>query len=125
MSDPVMVPAISLTRALTDPQLFGKVFASPSFWTWRVVAKIIDGLPLTEQREIDLYEECTGRKYDRQRAPRAVRRLIVLCGRRGGKDRFESAIAVWRAALCADWHKYISAGEQAVVLLIGADKKQA
>ena len=88
--------------------------------------KIIDGLPLIEQREIDLYEECTGRKYDRQSAKhRAVRRLIVLCGRRGGKDRFESAIAVWRAALCADWRRYISAGEQAVVLLIGADKKQA
>jgi hypothetical protein len=32
---------------------------------------------------------------------------------------------VWRAALCADWRKYISAGEQAVVLLLGADKKQA
>lgn len=126
MSDPVMVPAISLTGALTDPQLFGKTFAAPSFWTWRVVAKIIDGLPLTEQREIDLYEECTGRKYDRQLAQHpAVRRLIVLCGRRGGKDRFESAIAVWRAALCADWRKYISTGEQAVVLLIGADKKQA
>jgi hypothetical protein len=59
-------PAISLTRALTDPALFGKTFAAPSFWTWRVVAKIIDGLPLTEQREIDLYKECTGRKYDRQ-----------------------------------------------------------
>jgi hypothetical protein len=27
--------------------------------------------------------------------------------------------------LCADWRQYISAGEQAVVLLIGADKKQA
>jgi hypothetical protein len=53
-----------------------------------------------------------------------VRRLILLVGRRGGKDRFESAVAVWRAALCLDWKKYISAGEGAV-LLIGTDKKQA
>jgi hypothetical protein len=29
------------------------------------------------------------------------------------------------AALCADWRKYLSAGEQAVVLLLGADRKQA
>ena len=54
-----------------------------------------------------------------------VRRLILLAGRRAGKDRFLSACAVWRAALCADWRKHISAGEQAVVILLGADKKQA
>jgi hypothetical protein len=32
---------------------------------------------------------------------------------------------VWRAALCCDWRQYVSAGEQAVVILLGADKKQA
>ena len=36
-----------------------------------------------------------------------------------------SAVAVWRAALCANWRKHISAGEGAVVILLGADKKQA
>jgi hypothetical protein len=36
-----------------------------------------------------------------------------------------SAVAVWRAALCADWRRHISAGEQAVVILLGADRKQA
>ena len=36
-----------------------------------------------------------------------------------------SAVAVWRAALCADWHRHLSAGEQAVVMLLGADRKQA
>src|ERR1700737_4408883 len=105
-----MAPAITLTRSLTDPDLFGKVFASSSFWTWQVVAKLIDGLPLTEPREIELFEQCTGRKYNRH-ACRAVRRLIMLVGRRGGKDRFESAVATWRAALCTDWRQYQSAGE--------------
>jgi hypothetical protein len=47
-------PAITLTEAMANPDLFGKVFASPSFWTWKVVAKLIDGIPLTEKREIDL-----------------------------------------------------------------------
>jgi len=28
-----MTPDITLTHALTDPSLFGKVFALPSFWT--------------------------------------------------------------------------------------------
>ena len=36
-----------------------------------------------------------------------------------------SGVAIWRAALCADWRKHLSAGEQAVVLLLGADRKQA
>jgi hypothetical protein len=51
--------------------------------------------------------------------------LILLAGRRGGKDRFLSAVGVWRAALCADWREHMSAGEPAVVLLLGRDKKQA
>jgi hypothetical protein len=54
-----------------------------------------------------------------------VRSIINLTGRRGGKDRFLSSVCVWRAALCCDWRKYLSAGEQAVVLLLGADRKQA
>ncbi len=73
------------------------MFAAPSFWTWKVVAKVIDGLPLAG-REIALFEEATGRKY---RTGPPVRRLFALCGRRAGKDRFLSAVAVWRAALAA------------------------
>jgi len=119
-----MQPTISLSRALADPSLFGGTFGAPSFWPWRVVAKLIDGLPLTEPREIELYQQCTGRSYNRHNC-RAVRRLIILAGRRAGKDRFESAVATWRVALCCDWRKHQSAGEGAVVILLGADKKQA
>jgi hypothetical protein len=114
-------PATSLTAAMSDPQLFGKVFANPTYWTWKVVAKLIDGIPLTEKREIELFIACTGR-HVLPRGP--VRRLVLLVGRRGGKDRFLSAIAVWRAALICDWRKYSSAGEQNVVILLGADKRQ-
>jgi hypothetical protein len=117
-------PAISLTAAMTDSELFGGVFAAETFWTWRVVAKLIDGIPLAERREVKLFETCTGRGYNR-RSRRAVRRLIVLCGRRAGKDRLLSAIAIWRAALCLNWREHVSAGEGAVVLLLGADKRQS
>jgi hypothetical protein len=117
-----MPPAITLSRALSDPALFGSVFGSPTFWPWKVVAKLIDGLRLTEPREVDLYRECTGRTA---LPTEPVRRLILLAGRRAGKDRFLSAVAVWRAALCVDWRQHQSAGEGAVVILLGADKKQA
>jgi hypothetical protein len=117
-----MSPLITLSRALTDPALFGTTFGAPSFWTWRALSKVIDGVTLTEPREIELFQQCTGRT---QLPTEPVRRLILLAGRRAGKDRFMSAVAVWRAALSADWRKHISAGEQAVVILLGADRKQA
>jgi hypothetical protein len=119
----VFTPLVLLSRAMIDPQFFGETFAADSFWTWRVVAKLIDGLPLTEKHEIELFEQCTGRTYNWNEDP--MRCLYLLCGRRAGKDRFLSAIAVWRAALVADWSKYQSAGEGAVVILLGRDKKQA
>jgi hypothetical protein len=114
-------PAISLTAAMNDPQLFGTVFASPTYWPWKVVAKLIDGIPLTEPREIELFIACTGR-HVLPKGP--VRRLVLLVGRRGGKDRFLSAVGVWRTALICDWRKYSSAGEQNVCILLGADKRQ-
>jgi hypothetical protein len=122
-----MTPLISLTRALTDAALFGKTFAASSFWTWRVVAKLIDGIPLTEPREVELFKQCTGRTrlLSTTALSKPARRVILLAGRRAGKDRFLSAVAIWRAALCAHWRKHISTGEQAVVILLGADKRQA
>jgi hypothetical protein len=117
-----MTPLISLSRALTDPQLFGGTFGAPSFWTWRVVAKLIDGIPLSEPREVELFKQCTGRTV---LPSKPVRSVILLAGRRAGKDRWLSAAAVWRAALCTDWRKHQSAGEGAVCILLGADKRQS
>jgi hypothetical protein len=117
-----VTPTITLSQALTDPALFGGTFGAPSFWTWRTLAKLIDGEELREPREVELFKQCAGREL---LLSKPVQRLILLCGRRGGKDRFLSACAIWRAALCTDWRKHISAGEQAVVILLGADKKQA
>lgn len=117
-----MKPRITLTKTMLDPQLFGGVFARESFWPWRTVAKLIDGIPLTEQSEIELFKACTGRA---KLPVGPVRQLYLLCGRRAGKDRFFSAVAVWRAALAADWQRFVSPGEGAVVLTLGADKKQA
>jgi hypothetical protein len=116
-----MRPLISLSQALRDTNLLGEPLQAASFWTWKTVAKLIDGMPLREN-EIELFRQCTGRL---ELPTKPVRRLILLVGRRGGKDRFMSAVAVWRAALCADWHRHLSAGEQAVVMLLGADRKQA
>ena len=39
-----MKPTITLTDALADSRLMGETFKAPSFWTWKAVAKLIDGL---------------------------------------------------------------------------------
>ena len=56
---------------------------------------------------------------------RALRRFLVLAGRRAGKDRFLSGVAVWRCRAVHRLAQVHRAGEQAVVILLGRDKKQA
>jgi hypothetical protein len=111
----------SLVTAMRDVNLLGGPFQSESFWTWFTVAKIISGEPLDE-REAELFRTCTGR----EKLPDGpVKSLTFLSGRRSGKDRFFSAVAIYRAALAANWNEVLSPGEQGVVILIGGDKKQA
>ena len=45
-----MTPLITLSHALSDVNLLGKPFQSPSFWTWKTVAKVIDGAPARAAR---------------------------------------------------------------------------
>jgi hypothetical protein len=108
---------ITLAEAMRDTRLLGAPFEAPSFWTWFTIAKLLSGEQL-DDREQALFAECTGRS----RVPSNVRRMVILAGRRAGKDRFLSAVAVHASALCS--HK-LSAGELGVVLMIGADRKQA
>jgi hypothetical protein len=112
---------ITLAAAMRDQKLLGAPFKAESFWPWHTLAKVISGEPLDE-REAELFRKCTGRT----KLPTGpVNSIVLLVGRRGGKDRFLSAVAVHRAAIAVDWSKFLSAGEQGSVLMVGADKKQA
>jgi hypothetical protein len=125
MASPVTKPPvrkpISLAQAMRDPKLFGSTFSAPSFWTWHCVAKLFSGEAL-DPREAALFRECTGRS---KLPDGPVTSLTFLSGRRSGKDRFMSALACWLAALAADWRSVMSAGEDATVILLGSDFKQA
>jgi hypothetical protein len=113
--------AISLAAAMRDSRLLGEPFKVDSFWPLHCLAKVISGEALDE-REAELFRRCTGRT----KLPAGpVTSITLLVGRRGGKDRFLSAVGVHRAALSQNWSKFLSAGEQGTVILIGSDKKQA
>jgi hypothetical protein len=112
---------ISLAAAMRDPMLLGGPFAAPTFAPWLCVSKVLSGESL-DRREAALFRKCTGRS----RLPRKpVHKLFMVIGRRGGKSRFLSAVAVHAAALAGDWRSLLSAGERGVVLLLGADRRQA
>jgi hypothetical protein len=112
---------ITLAAAMRDVNLLGTPFQAPTFWTWHCIAKLLSGEKL-DKREAKLFRECTGRT----KLPKGpVKNLVFLSGRRSGKDRFMSAVAIHRAALAANWQEILSPGEQGIVLLLGADKKQA
>ena len=80
-------PSPSAAR-LWSPTVGGTFGGDPSPWTWRTDAALLDGLPLVERREIELYEQCTGLSYSRE-TRRKVRRLIVLAGRRAERSLLE------------------------------------
>ena len=112
---------ISFAEALRDIRLLGASFRGVSWRPWHVLAKIISGQPLDDS-EMALVLECTGRRMLPKNPPR---RLYLLVGRRGGKSRFLSALAVWVAAQAANWRNLMAPGEPAVVMLVACDKKQA
>lgn len=113
---------LSFAEFLRDPALSGPDFQAPSMAAWHCVAKVVSGERLT-RGEAALLKQCTG--LSRVRKSQPVRTLILLCGRRAGKSKFLSALAVWVAMFAHDWREVLSQGERGVVLLLAVDKKQA
>lgn len=105
---------------MTTPKLVGKEFSGPTWSTWRLIARLIDGdghLLTKEERALAL--RLTGRTKLPTGAPREV---YIGAGRRAGKSRFESLVATWRAA---EEYPQLAAGETAVVAHVAPDRRQA
>jgi hypothetical protein len=111
-------PAISLRRALSDPQLLGNVLPGESWRPWRVLLIAAMGEPLLGD-ERALFKKLTGR----EREPlQRVEELAAVVGRRGGKSRAMATLAVYIAGLC---QHDLARGEKGVLLLIAPDQRQA
>lgn len=111
-------PAPDILRVMTDPRLFGGEFAGPSWAPWRVFLAAVFGLPCPAGG-LELYRDCTGRTaWPAGPCPEAW----VPTGRRGGKSRIAALVAVYLAV----FRTYrLAVGEQAVVLVLAADRRQA
>jgi hypothetical protein len=108
-----------LHACMIDPRIFGGTFAGPTFESWRTVAKILDGLPLTEPEQA-LYHLVSARPA----APAVpTTEAYLIKPRRAGGTLFAAAVGL-HAAL-EDYSAKLGPGEWATVALIASDRKQA
>ncbi|MGO9038186.1 MAG: hypothetical protein ACLQKH_09390 [Steroidobacteraceae bacterium] len=111
---------MKLHAFMTNRKLAGAEFSGPTWATWRMVARLIDGdAHLLSRKDQDLALRLTGRTVLPSTAPREV---YVGAGRRSGKSRFGSVVATW---LAAAEYSQLAAGETAIVAHIAPDKRQA
>jgi hypothetical protein len=104
---------------MADPALLGPYFCGDSWSTWRVINKAACGEPLSEA-ELALLGTVAG---NRDPPRRRVKELVVIAGRRSGKDSVASAIAT--VAALADYRPRMRPGERASVLCLAVDREQA
>jgi len=111
---------ITIRDAMTDPQLFGDIFAGDSYAAWRALLGGFYGLPL-DHCDAMVFEGLTGRTETLQEAHDE---LWLVVGRRGGKSHAAALVATYEAAF-QDHRDKLAPGEVATVLLIAADRAQA
>ncbi len=110
-----------IIAALQDPLFFGQAFPDlDSFTAWLIILKSIFGLEMSEE-EREVFEYLTGRHHPN---PEGHKRIFLLAGRRSGKSRLSSTIAVY-LAIFHDWQKFLAPGEIAHVFVVAVDRFQA
>ncbi len=111
---------VTMRAALSDPRLLGSALIGESWTTWRTFLVAIMGEWLTAA-ERKVFRQFTGRQ---QEPGERVEEALFLVGRRGGKDVATSVLAAYLAGL-VDWSPVLRRGERGILLVLGADTRQA
>jgi hypothetical protein len=115
-----MKPLVPMRAALSDPDLFGVVFAGESWSRWRILLIAAMGEALTDS-ERAVFKELTGRNHE---TGQRVDEFWAIVGRRGGKSRAIAVLAAYLACL-VDYQDILAPGERASVLVMSASVWQA
>jgi terminase large subunit-like protein len=114
-------PNTTIIQAIQNKKLFGSLFKNLSTWfAWQVWLKAVFGLPM-DAAELALFEKCTARSHPPINGAKEVYSIV---GRRGGKSRIVSFVAVFVACFCS-FAQYLVAGERGMVLILARDREQA
>jgi len=94
----------------------------PHSWnSWKVVLKAAHALPMSEAELATFRELAGGRDPPRQR----VHEIVIIAGRRCGKDSVSSLLAPYMAAIEQSHVGRLRPGEQCYIYCIAADRDQA
>jgi hypothetical protein len=115
-----MKPLVTMRSALSRPDLLGNVLAGSSWAAWRVLLIAAMGERLTDD-ERSIFTRFTRRQTE---PFERVEEFWAIVGRRGGKTRAASVLAVYLSALC-DHSENLSAGERGLVLFLAQNQRQA
>jgi hypothetical protein len=113
-----MKPTVTLRHALTDTSLLAGALPGDTFSTWRTILIGAMGEPLDDS-EREVFRRYTGREPPTE----PVRELVVVAGRRAGKDK-ATAVLVAYLATCCRWPT-LSRGEVGRIIAIAPDQSQA
>jgi hypothetical protein len=114
---------MDIIAAMQDPELFGPHFAPAETWrAWRTCLSAAFGLrEYLDETDLVVFQEATGLE---SLPGEPVRELWAVAGRRGGKSRVASLVAVYVATL-RDYRDVLTPGETGVVMILAADRRQA
>lgn len=104
-------------EAMTDPNLFGEVFAGETWANWR---HLIGGFYGEAGVDREAFYSLTHREPPSEPSDE----LWLIVGRRGGKSNVAGFLAVYEAVF-NDHREHLAPGEVATVMVIAADRKQA
>ena len=113
----------TIIDAIQHKQVFGSLpaFASLDTWaSWQAWLKAVFALPMDDS-ELAIFRQCTGRQAPPAKPPREC---FTICGRRSGKF-FVSSLTSRFIACFSSFRQHLTAGEQAVVLVLARDRDQA
>ncbi len=111
---------MNIIDAIADERIFAPFFRGPSWDAWRAYLAALFGLPMTPE-QLATYCARTGRT-SAPTSPASESWLVI--GRRGGKSFILAVIAVFLAAF-RDWRPHLGPGEQATIMIVAQDRRQA
>ncbi len=115
-----MKPIVSFREAATSPALLGPILGGPSWLGWRALLLAALGEELEPEERAE-FERLTGRPNE---PLEKVDEFWSIVGRRGGKSRAISCLAIYLALLC-DYSDCLAVGERGVLLILAQNQKQA
>ncbi len=112
---------MNLIEAMEAPNVFGPWFPGETWGAWKAILRAAFSLPMTAEDLITFGELAGGREPPDKR----VKELVIIAGRRSGKDSVASLMAAWISGIEQGHIGLLRPGERASVLLLACDRDQA